>query len=131
MLTYSGCGIGVADAENGSPAGSLLSGEGELPEEAGDSPGTSRDTEEEATLSDEFYSHDTDDEEDQSKRRRDRSNSVSEIKNLSLPNYKISKFPYYIKYNKFYRDLSKSVEYRKNSCWISDDLMKFIIIWYS
>ncbi|XP_029164362.1 uncharacterized protein LOC114935640 isoform X2 [Nylanderia fulva] len=91
MLTYSGCGIGVADAENGSPAGSLLSGEGELPEEAGDSPGTSRDTEEEATLSDEFYSHDTDDEEDQSKRRRDRSSSVSEIKNLSLLNYKISK----------------------------------------
>ncbi|KAL6447924.1 hypothetical protein ACFW04_000177 [Cataglyphis niger] len=79
MLTYSGCGIGVADAENDSPAGSLLSGEGELPEEAGDSPGTSRDTEEEATLSDEFYSHDTDDEEDQSKRRRDRSNSLDGI----------------------------------------------------
>ncbi|XP_072742644.1 uncharacterized protein Hlh3b isoform X2 [Anoplolepis gracilipes] len=79
MLTYSGCGIGVADAENGSPAGSLLSGEGELAEEAGDSPGTSRDTEEEATLSDEFYSHDTDDEEDQSKRRRDRSNSLDGI----------------------------------------------------
>ncbi|XP_050465168.1 uncharacterized protein LOC126858725 isoform X1 [Cataglyphis hispanica] len=79
MLTYSGCGIGVADAENDSPAGSLLSGEGELPEEAGDSPGTSRDTEEEATLSDEFYSHDTDDEEDQSKRRRDRSSSLDGI----------------------------------------------------
>lgn len=79
MLTYSGCGIGVADAENGSPAGSLLSGEGELPEEAGDSPGTSRDTEEEATLSDEFYSHDTDDEEDQNKRRRDRSSSLDGI----------------------------------------------------
>lgn len=89
MLTYSGCGIGVADAENGSPAGSLLSGEGELPEEVGDSPGTSRDTEEEATLSDEFYSHDTDDEEDQGKRRRDRSSSVSEIK--KFPCYKIIK----------------------------------------
>ncbi|KAL0118623.1 hypothetical protein PUN28_009355 [Cardiocondyla obscurior] len=79
MLTYSGCGVGVADAENGSPTGSLLSGEGELAEEAGDSPGTSRDTEEEATLSDEFYSHDTDDEEEQSKRRRDRSSSLDGI----------------------------------------------------
>ncbi|XP_020281068.1 uncharacterized protein LOC109853388 isoform X2 [Pseudomyrmex gracilis] len=79
MLTYSGCGVGAAEAENGSPAGSLLSGEGELPEEAGDSPGTSRDTEEEATLSDEFYSHDTDEEEDQSKRRRDRSSSLDGI----------------------------------------------------
>jgi len=79
MLTYSGCGVGATEAENGSPAGSLLSGEGELAEEAGDSPGTSRDTEEEATLSDEFYSHDTDEEEEQSKRRRDRSGSVSKI----------------------------------------------------
>lgn len=79
MLTYSGCGVGAAEAENGSPAGSLLSGEGELAEEAGDSPGTSRDTEEEATLSDEFYSHDTDEEDEQGKRRRDRSSSVSEI----------------------------------------------------
>lgn len=103
MLTYSGCGIGVADAENGSPAGSLLSGEGEIPEEAGDSSGTSRDTEEEATLSDEFYSHDTDDEDDQSKRRRDRSSSVSEIKNISLSNYKNVKVS--VKYNKFYCDL--------------------------
>lgn len=77
MLTYSGCGIGEGDS--GSPAGSLLSGEGEIPEEAGDSPGTSRDTEEEATLSDEFYSHDTDEEDDQSKRKRDRSTSVSKI----------------------------------------------------
>lgn len=85
MLTYNGCGIGAAEAENGSPAGSLISGEGELPEEAGDSPGTSRDTEEEATLSDEFYSHDTDEEEDQSKRRRDRSSSVSEIS--QIPNF--------------------------------------------
>ncbi|XP_071630101.1 uncharacterized protein Hlh3b [Temnothorax longispinosus] len=79
MLTYSGCGVGAAEAENGSPAGSLLSGEGELAEEAGDSPGTSRDTEEEATLSDEFYSHDTDEEEEQSKRRRDRSSSLDGI----------------------------------------------------
>nr|XP_012234053.1 PREDICTED: uncharacterized protein LOC105678916 isoform X1 [Linepithema humile] len=79
MLTYSGCGIGAAEAESGSPAGSLLSGEGELPEEAGDSPGTSRDTEEEATLSDEFYSHDTDEEDDQSKKRRDRSTSLDGI----------------------------------------------------
>lgn len=79
MLTYNGCGVGTAEAENGSPAESLLSGEGELPEEAGDSPGTSRDTEEEATLSDEFYSHDTDDEEDQNKRKRDRLNSLDGI----------------------------------------------------
>ncbi|XP_011351993.1 protein atonal homolog 1 isoform X2 [Ooceraea biroi] len=79
MLTYSGCSIAVAEAENGSPAGSLLSGEGELPDEVGDSPGTSRDTEEEATLSDEFYSHDTDEEDDQSKRRRDRSSSLDGI----------------------------------------------------
>ncbi|XP_011865781.1 PREDICTED: uncharacterized protein LOC105560889 isoform X2 [Vollenhovia emeryi] len=79
MLTYSGCGAGIVEAENGSPAGSLLSGEGELAEEAGDSPGTSRDTEEEATLSDEFYSHDTDEEEEQSKRRRDRSGSLDGI----------------------------------------------------
>lgn len=83
MLTYSGCGVGGAEAENGSPAGSLLSGEGELAEEAGDSPGTSRDTEEEATLSDEFYSHDTDEDEEQGKRRRDRSSSVSKILNRS------------------------------------------------
>lgn len=65
------------DTENGSPAESLLSGEGELAEEVGDSPGTPRDTEEEATLSDEFYSHDTDDDDEQGKRRRDRTNSVS------------------------------------------------------
>lgn len=84
MLTYSGCSVGTAEAENGSPAESLLSGEGELPEDAGDSPGTSRDTEEEATLSDEFYSHDTDEEDDQSKRRRDRPSSVSEIYNFSF-----------------------------------------------
>ncbi|XP_014478755.1 PREDICTED: uncharacterized protein LOC106746558 isoform X1 [Dinoponera quadriceps] len=79
MLTYSGCSVGTAETENGSPAESLLSGEGELPEEAGDSPGTSRDTEEEATLSDEFYSHDTDEEEEQSKRRRDRPSSLDGI----------------------------------------------------
>lgn len=77
MLTYNGCG--TVDTENGSPADSLLSVEGELAEEVGDSPGTSRDTEEEATLSDEFYSHDTDEEEEQGKKRRDRNNSVSKI----------------------------------------------------
>lgn len=69
------------DTENGSPAESILSGEGELAEEVGDSSGTSRDTEEEATLSDEFYSHDTDEEEDQGKKRRDRNNSVSRNSN--------------------------------------------------
>ena len=80
MLTYNGCAGGTVDTENGSPAESILSGEGELPEEVGDSPGTSRDTEEEATLSDDFYSHDTDEEEEQQgKKRRDRNNSVSKI----------------------------------------------------
>lgn len=69
------------DTENGSPAESILSGEGELAEEVVDSSGTSRDTEEEATLSDEFYSHDTDEEEDQGKKRRDRNNSVSRNSN--------------------------------------------------
>nr|XP_012137407.1 PREDICTED: uncharacterized protein LOC100875037 isoform X2 [Megachile rotundata] len=78
MLTYNGC-TGTVDNENGSPADSLLSAEGELPEEAGDSPGTPRDTEEEATLSDEFYSHDTDEDEDQGKKRRDRINSLDGI----------------------------------------------------
>lgn len=79
MLTYNGCTGGTVDTENGSPVDSLLSAEGELAEEAGDSPGTPRDTEEEATLSDEFYSHDTDEDEDQGKKRRDRTNSVSKI----------------------------------------------------
>ncbi|CAD1480900.1 unnamed protein product [Heterotrigona itama] len=80
MLTYNGCAGGTVDTENGSPAESILSGEGELPEEVGDSPGTSRDTEEEATLSDEFYSHDTDEEEEQQgKKRRDRNNSLDGI----------------------------------------------------
>nr|XP_031831501.1 uncharacterized protein LOC116426549 isoform X2 [Nomia melanderi] len=79
MLTYNGCAGGVVDTENGSPAESLLSAEGELAEEVGDSPGTPRDTEEEATLSDEFYSHDTDDEDDQGKKRRDRTNSLDGI----------------------------------------------------
>ncbi|CAK9814924.1 T-cell acute lymphocytic leukemia protein 1 [Anthophora quadrimaculata] len=79
MLTYNGCAGGTVDTENGSPAESLLSGEGELGEEVGDSPGTPRDTEEEATLSDEFYSHDTDEEEDQGKKRRDRTNSLDGI----------------------------------------------------
>lgn len=84
MLTYNGCGGGTIETENGSPADSLLSGEGELAEEVGDSPGTSRDTEEEATLSDEFYSHDTDEEEEQGKKRRDRNNSVSKILIIDL-----------------------------------------------
>ncbi|XP_053985055.1 uncharacterized protein LOC128893558 isoform X2 [Hylaeus anthracinus] len=76
MLTYNGCSGVTVDTENGSPAESLLSAEGE---EVGDSPSTPRDTEEEATLSDEFYSHDTDDEEDQGKKRRDRANSLDGI----------------------------------------------------
>ncbi|XP_076235054.1 helix loop helix protein 3B [Calliopsis andreniformis] len=79
MLTYNGCSGVTVDTENGSPAESLLSAEGELAEEVGDSPGTPRDTEEEATLSDEFYSHDTDEEEDQGKKRRDRINSLDGI----------------------------------------------------
>ncbi|XP_076165318.1 helix loop helix protein 3B isoform X2 [Ptiloglossa arizonensis] len=79
MLAYNGCGAVTVDTENGSPAESLLSAEGELAEDVGDSPGTPRDTEEEATLSDEFYSHDTDDEEDQGKKRRDRANSLDGI----------------------------------------------------
>ncbi|XP_076289965.1 helix loop helix protein 3B [Lasioglossum baleicum] len=79
MLAYNGCSGGTVDTENGSPAESLLSAEGELAEEVGDSPGTPRDTEEEATLSDEFYSHDTDDEDDQGKKRRDRTNSLDGI----------------------------------------------------
>lgn len=83
MLTYNGCAGGTVDTENGSPAESILSGEGELAEEVVDSSGTSRDTEEEATLSDEFYSHDTDEEEDQGKKRRDRNNSVSRNSNWS------------------------------------------------
>ncbi|CAL7950076.1 unnamed protein product [Xylocopa violacea] len=79
MLTYNGCAGGTVETENGSPVDSLLSGEGELVEDVGDSPGTSRDTEEEAMLSDEFYSHDTDEEEEQGKKRRDRTNSLDGI----------------------------------------------------
>ncbi|XP_076645299.1 helix loop helix protein 3B [Halictus rubicundus] len=79
MQAYNGCSGGTVDTENGSPAESLLSAEGELADEVGDSPGTPRDTEEEATLSDEFYSHDTDDEDDQGKKRRDRTNSLDGI----------------------------------------------------
>ncbi|XP_043255149.1 uncharacterized protein LOC122398944 [Colletes gigas] len=83
MLTYNGCSGVTVDTENGSPAESLLSAEGELAEEVGDSPGTPRDTEEEATLSDEFYSQDTDDDEDQGKKRRDRANSLDGISSSS------------------------------------------------
>ncbi|XP_016843537.1 uncharacterized protein LOC100679414 [Nasonia vitripennis] len=73
MLTYNNASCGTSENENGSPADSLLSGDGEDP---GDSPETPRDTEEEATLSDDFYSHDTDDEDDQGRKRcRDRTNS--------------------------------------------------------
>ena len=81
MLTYNGASNGAVE-ENGSPADSLISGDGELVEEPGDSPGTPRDTEEEATLSDEFYSHDTDEDDDQNKRRRDRAHSVRGQDNL-------------------------------------------------
>ncbi|KAF7387482.1 hypothetical protein HZH68_013159 [Vespula germanica] len=79
MLTYNGCNGVTTETDNGSPAESFLSAEGELAEEPGDSPGTPRDTEEEATLSDEFYSHDTDEEEEQGRRRRDRANSLDGI----------------------------------------------------
>ncbi|XP_051158741.1 putative uncharacterized protein DDB_G0285119 [Leptopilina boulardi] len=79
MLTYNGTGNGTVEADRSSPAESFLSGDGELAEEPGDSPGTLRDTEEEATMSDEFYSHDTDDDEDQNKRRKIRSNSIETI----------------------------------------------------
>ncbi|KAL7298525.1 hypothetical protein TKK_0008303 [Trichogramma kaykai] len=90
MLTYSSttsCG-GASENENGSPADSLLSGEGEIIAEelaGGDSPETSRDDEEEATMSDDFYSHDTDDEDDQQlqqqqqqqgRKKQERSNSA-------------------------------------------------------
>lgn len=83
MLTYNGTGNGTVEADRSSPTESFLSGDGELAEEPGDSPGTLRDTEEEATMSDEFYSHDTDDDEDQNKRRKIRSNSVIIIFELS------------------------------------------------
>ncbi|XP_076165319.1 helix loop helix protein 3B isoform X3 [Ptiloglossa arizonensis] len=93
MLAYNGCGAVTVDTENGSPAESLLSAEGELAEDVGDSPGTPRDTEEEATLSDEFYSHDTDDEEDQGKKRRDRANSTAfrlpAVATLALPHHEL------------------------------------------
>lgn len=81
MLTYNNASCGTSENENGSPADSLLSGEGELAEDTGDSPETPRDTEEEATLSDDFYSHDTDDEDEQGRRRcRDHlTNSVSRV----------------------------------------------------
>ncbi|XP_057330522.1 uncharacterized protein LOC130670910 [Microplitis mediator] len=70
MLTY-GTNNGATDAEDRSPATSLISGDGELVDDSGDSPGTTRDTEEEAMLSDEFYSHDTDDEEDPLRKRKE------------------------------------------------------------
>ncbi|XP_046752090.1 uncharacterized protein LOC124414939 [Diprion similis] len=69
MLTYGNSNGSAPDTENGSPADSLISADGEIGD-IGDSPGTPRDTEEEATFSDEFYSHDTDDEDEHGKRRR-------------------------------------------------------------
>lgn len=69
MLTYGNSNGSAPDTENGSPADSLISGDGEIGD-IGDSPGTPRDTEEEATFSDDFYSHDTDDEDEHGKRRR-------------------------------------------------------------
>lgn len=69
MLTYGNSNGSAPDTENGSPADSLISGDGEIGD-IGDSPGTPRDTEEEATFSDEFYSHDTDDDDEHIKRRR-------------------------------------------------------------
>ncbi|XP_046594662.1 uncharacterized protein LOC107224851 isoform X1 [Neodiprion lecontei] len=75
MLTYGNSNGSAPDAENGSPADSLISGDGEIGD-IGDSPGTPRDTEEEATFSDEFYSHDTDDEDEHGKRRRATSSTL-------------------------------------------------------
>ncbi|KAJ8673427.1 hypothetical protein QAD02_004689 [Eretmocerus hayati] len=75
MLTYNSVSCGTSENENGSPADSLFSVDGEAGDDTGDSPETPRDTEEEATLSDEFYFHDTDDDDEQIKRKRDRSNS--------------------------------------------------------
>ncbi|XP_012256354.2 uncharacterized protein LOC105686274 isoform X2 [Athalia rosae] len=69
MLTYGNSNGSAPDTENGSPADSLISGDGEIGD-IGDSPGTPRDTEEEAAFSDDFYSHDTDDEDEHGKRRR-------------------------------------------------------------
>ncbi|XP_014210300.1 uncharacterized protein LOC106640704 [Copidosoma floridanum] len=80
MLTYSSAtNCGSSENDNGSPAGSLLSGEGEMADEPGDSPETPRDTEEEAGLSDDFYSHDTDDEDEQGRKKRDRTNSIDGV----------------------------------------------------
>lgn len=86
MLTYMTSNGATTDVEDGSPATSLLSGDGELVEDSGDSPGTPRDTEEEAMFSDEFYSHDTDDEEDQQKRRKE-SITVSILINFQYSKY--------------------------------------------
>ena len=78
MLAFSNVNCGTSDTENGSPADSLLSGD---PEDPGYSPETTRDTEEEGLFSDEFYSHDTDEDDEQGKKKRDQANSVL---NLSL-----------------------------------------------
>ena len=79
MLTYSNSNCGTSDVENSSPAESLISGEGEMPEDPSDSPETTRDTEEEATFSDEFFSHDSDDDDEQNKRKKELSNSSVSI----------------------------------------------------
>ncbi|XP_063983008.1 uncharacterized protein LOC135165542 [Diachasmimorpha longicaudata] len=83
MLTYNGS-QGLVD-EDRSPATSVVSNDGEMIEDSGDSPETPRDTEEETMFSDEFYSHDTDDEDDQ-KRIRESGvgiNGISSINNNS------------------------------------------------
>ena len=53
----------VGKSASGSPAESLISDAADLGDDPDDSPETTRDTEEDAGIfSDEFYSHDTDDE---------------------------------------------------------------------
>ncbi|XP_058790028.1 uncharacterized protein LOC131663573 isoform X2 [Phymastichus coffea] len=78
MLTYNNVSCGTSENENGSPADSLISNDGEIVDDPNDSPETPRDTEEEATLSDEFYSHDTDDD-DEGRKKRDRANSADGV----------------------------------------------------
>ncbi|XP_011315513.1 uncharacterized protein HLH3B [Fopius arisanus] len=80
MLTYNG-NHGLADEER-SPAASVVSNDGEMIEDSGDSPETPRDTEEETMFSDEFYSHDTDDEDDQ-KRTRDTGVIIDGMKSMN------------------------------------------------
>ncbi|XP_015126566.1 uncharacterized protein LOC107048099 [Diachasma alloeum] len=79
MLTYNGS-HGLAD-EDRSPATSVVSNDGEMIEDSGDSPETPRDTEEETMFSDEFYSHDTDDEDDQKRIRESGIDGISSVNN--------------------------------------------------